>query len=57
MFGTQVAPDGVGVRNPAFDVTPARYVHAIITESGVARPPYTESLREMVEKAARNRGS
>jgi methylthioribose-1-phosphate isomerase len=44
LFGVHVAPAGVGVRNPAFDVTPARYVSAIITERGIARPPYTESL-------------
>ncbi len=47
LFGTPVAPDGVGVRNPAFDITPARYVHAIVTERGIARPPFTESLRAM----------
>ena len=43
------APEGVGVHNPAFDVTPNRYVTAIITERGVARPPYGESLRRLVE--------
>ena len=37
-------PEGVAVRNPAFDVTPHRYVSAIITENGIARDPYTESL-------------
>ncbi len=37
-------PEGVGVRNPAFDVTPAALVTAIITERGVAKPPYTDSL-------------
>ncbi|WP_025322587.1 S-methyl-5-thioribose-1-phosphate isomerase [Deferrisoma camini] len=42
--GTRVAPEGVEVWNPAFDVTPARLVTAIVTERGVARPPYTESL-------------
>ena len=47
VFGVQVAPEGVAVENPAFDVTPHRYVTAIITERGVARPPYTESLREL----------
>jgi methylthioribose-1-phosphate isomerase len=47
LFGTQVAPDGVRVRNLAFDVTPARYVTAIITERGVARPPYGQSLRAL----------
>lgn len=42
--GVALAPDGVHVANPAFDVTPARYINAIITEAGIARPPYTESL-------------
>jgi methylthioribose-1-phosphate isomerase len=46
-FGRQVAPDGIAVQNPAFDVTPARYVAAIITERGVARAPYQESLRKL----------
>jgi methylthioribose-1-phosphate isomerase len=46
-FGARpVVPAGVPVRNPAFDVTPARLVTAIITERGVLRPPYTESLRD-----------
>jgi methylthioribose-1-phosphate isomerase len=43
--GVQTAPDGVPVYNPAFDVTPARLITAIITERGVVRPPYTESLK------------
>jgi methylthioribose-1-phosphate isomerase len=42
--GKQMVPDGVGVENPAFDVTPAKYVAAIITEKGIARAPYTDSL-------------
>ena len=42
-----LAPEGVAVANPAFDVTPARYVTAIITEKGVAYPPYEESLRRL----------
>ncbi|MBI2837016.1 MAG: S-methyl-5-thioribose-1-phosphate isomerase [Acidobacteria bacterium] len=42
--GVKVAPDGVAVCNPAFDVTPARYVTAFITDRGVARPPFAESL-------------
>ncbi|MFZ3264877.1 MAG: S-methyl-5-thioribose-1-phosphate isomerase [Terriglobales bacterium] len=42
--GRQMVPDGVGIENPAFDVTPAKYVAAIITEKGIARAPYTESL-------------
>lgn len=41
---TQVAPLGAKVRNPSFDVTPARFIAGIITERGVYRPPYTESL-------------
>lgn len=45
--GVQTAPDGIGVLNPAFDVTPAKYVTAIITECGIARPPYEESLRAL----------
>src|SRR6266853_3930573 len=45
--GVRVAPEGTEVRNPAFDVTPHRYVTAIITERGVARAPYAASLREL----------
>ena len=45
--GKQVAPDGVKVENPAFDVTPNRYVGAIITERGIARAPYSEALQEL----------
>jgi methylthioribose-1-phosphate isomerase len=49
VFGHRVAPEGIGVQNPAFDVTPNRYVSAIVTERGVARAPYQESLRRLVE--------
>jgi methylthioribose-1-phosphate isomerase len=42
--GKQMTPDGIRVENPAFDVTPHRYVSAIITERGVAKEPYAESL-------------
>jgi methylthioribose-1-phosphate isomerase len=45
--GKQVTPDGVGICNPAFDVTPAKYIAAIITERGVLRAPYAKSLKEM----------
>jgi methylthioribose-1-phosphate isomerase len=48
VFGHQVAPTGTTVENPAFDVTPARYITAIITERGVARAPYEQSLRGFV---------
>lgn len=46
--GVPMAPEGTVVENPAFDVTPHRYVTAIVTERGVARAPYEESLRKLV---------
>jgi methylthioribose-1-phosphate isomerase len=46
--GVQIAPSGVQVANPAFDVTPGEYISAIITESGVARSPYDVSLRHLM---------
>ena len=49
--GKQMVPDGVEIENPAFDVTPARYVTAIITERGIARAPYQDSLRKLAEEA------
>ena len=45
--GRRVAPEGVAVRNPAFDVTPHRYVTAIVCERGVVRPPFAEGLRAL----------
>ena len=45
----QLAPDGIGVHNPAFDVTPNELITAIITDKGVARPPYVDSLRAIVD--------
>jgi methylthioribose-1-phosphate isomerase len=45
--GTTIAPPGVHVANPAFDVTPHAYVTAIVTEMGIARPPYEEALRHL----------
>jgi methylthioribose-1-phosphate isomerase len=47
VFGVAVAPEGIPAENPAFDVTPSRYVTAIITERGVARAPYEHSLRAL----------
>jgi methylthioribose-1-phosphate isomerase len=49
IFGHPVAPPKTPVENPAFDVTPARYVTAIITEKGVARAPLERSLRQLVD--------
>jgi len=45
----RLTPDGARIRNPAFDVTPAKYVTAIITERGIARAPFAESLRRLVD--------
>ena len=45
--GIQMTPDGVSIQNPAFDVTPAKYIAAIITERGVLRAPFTESIAQM----------
>ncbi len=45
--GKQMVPDGVEIENPAFDVTPAAYVTAIVTEKGIARPPYEDSLQKL----------
>jgi len=53
VFGVPVAPENIAVQNPAFDVTPARYVTAIICEHGVARAPYKESLAALASKASR----
>src|SRR5580698_226839 len=48
--GVQVTPDGVSIENPAFDVTPAKYITAIITERGVLRAPFDESIKAMAQK-------
>jgi methylthioribose-1-phosphate isomerase len=45
--GKQLTPHGVGICNPAFDVTPAKYVTAIVTERGVLRAPFVDALKEM----------
>jgi len=50
--GKQMVPEGAQIENPAFDVTPAKYVNAIITERGIAKAPYVESLRQLVEGVA-----
>jgi len=51
--GKQMVPDGVSIENPAFDVTPAKYVAAIITERGIARAPYEESLHKLAGTEAK----
>jgi methylthioribose-1-phosphate isomerase len=49
--GKQMTPHGVGIENPAFDVTPAKYITAIITERGVLRAPFTESIQAMAPES------
>ncbi len=46
-LGTRIAPDGIPVYNPAFDVTPAKYVTAFVTERGVLRPPFSGAIRKL----------
>jgi methylthioribose-1-phosphate isomerase len=48
---SRLTPEGALIRNPAFDVTPAKYVTAIVTERGIARPPFSESLAPLVHGA------
>jgi methylthioribose-1-phosphate isomerase len=50
--GIQMTPSGVLIENPAFDVTPAKYITAIITERGILRAPFTESIRHIAESQA-----
>ncbi len=47
-YGNPLVPETFNARNPAFDVTPYRYLSGIITENGIARPPFTESLKRVV---------
>jgi len=47
--GEKVTPDGVSARNPAFDVTPHRYLTGIITENGIVRPPFSKNLARAVQ--------
>ncbi|TMA19191.1 MAG: S-methyl-5-thioribose-1-phosphate isomerase [Deltaproteobacteria bacterium] len=53
LAGTRIAAEGASVFNPAFDVTPARLIAAIVTERGVARPPYEEALSRLVLESGR----
>jgi methylthioribose-1-phosphate isomerase len=50
--GVRLAPEGIGIRNPAFDVTPHHLVSAIVCENGIARAPYAESLRRLASVRA-----
>ncbi len=55
LHGEWIAPEKASAFNPAFDVTPAEYITGIITEQGIAYPPFEGSLREMTEKAKSKR--
>ena len=48
--GVKTAPEGIAVYNPAFDVTPNRYIAAIITEGGVIISPFQKSLKRLFQK-------
>ena len=48
--GRQMVPDGVAIENPAFDVTPAKYIAAIVTDKGIARAPFDNSLRNLASQ-------
>ena len=47
--GVRIAPEGVSAANPAFDVTPHKYITAIITEKGIVREPYGEGIKKIVK--------
>jgi len=55
--GKRLAPEGVLVRNPAFDITPHRYVSAIVCERGVARAPYLETLLGLAQRKSESTNS
>jgi len=55
VLGKQIAPTGMNVANPAFDVTPHELVTAIVTENGIAREPYRKTLLELVGKSERGK--
>jgi methylthioribose-1-phosphate isomerase len=46
---SRLTPEGANIRNPAFDVTPHRYIAGIITEKGIVRPPFVDGLRRAFE--------
>jgi len=48
--GKKIAPDGVNAYNPAFDITPSKYITGIVTENGIARRPLSRSLRQLLIK-------
>jgi methylthioribose-1-phosphate isomerase len=55
-FKKRMAPENVNIYNPAFDVVDNALIAGIITEYGIARPPYNRSLQEIFDKKAKNAG-
>ena len=55
LAGSRITPEGARIRNPAFDVTPHQYIAGIITERGIFRPPYIESLKQAFETTPASR--
>ena len=51
-FGRQTVPEGVRIYSPAFDVTPHSYITAIVTERGILRPPFSESIRAVLQESS-----
>lgn len=51
-FGRQTVPEGVSIYSPAFDVTPHSYITAIVTERGILRPPFSESIRAVLQESS-----
>src|SRR5262249_8978874 len=52
---SRLTPEGAHIRNPAFDVTPHRYITGIVTEGGILQPPHSESLKQAFANLARAR--
>lgn len=49
LMGTRIAPSGIDVYNPSFDVTPSKYITAIITEKGVVKPPFSAGIKDLLK--------
>ncbi len=49
LLGTRIAPPGIGVFNPSFDVTPSKYVSALVTEKGIVKPPYGAGIKALLK--------
>ncbi|RKZ21777.1 S-methyl-5-thioribose-1-phosphate isomerase [bacterium] len=54
--GTRIAPEGIGARNPVFDVTPEKYIHGFITDAGIIKKPYDKNIPSLIMPLLRGRG-